>query len=173
VDNTCRWSPVFREKAWHRLTIKEATRGPVVWEVKAARVHLVDTSWPGAVSLPTDRQYWLIVARNPRTDEIKYFDSNAPGGARLTELVTVALGRWHVEKWFERAKQEACFGALEVGTYTSLIRHWRCLRMVMYFLAAQTQRLRGEKSADHAGAGGPGSEHAGVENLEPFAALVG
>jgi len=26
----------------------------------------------------------------------------------------------------------------------SLIRHWVCSRLVMYFLAAQTQRLRGE-----------------------------
>ena len=173
VDNTCRWSPVFREQGWRRLTIKEATRGPVVWEVKAARVHLVDTSWPGAVSLPTDRRYWLIVARNPRTDEIKYFVSNAPAGTSLPEMMTVAFGRWHVEKWFERAKQEAGLGAFEVRTYTSLIRHWLCSRMAMYFLAAQTQRLRGEKSADHAGAGGPGREHAGLKDLEPLAALVG
>ena len=68
----------------------------------------------------------------------------------------MAFARWHVEKWFERTKQEAGFGAFEVRTYRSLIRRWLCSRMVMYFLAAQTQRLRGEKSADHAGAGGGG-----------------
>ena len=78
-----------------------------------------------------------------------------------------------MEKWFERAKQEAGFGAFEVRTYKSLIRHWLCSRMVMYFLAAQTQRLRGEKSADHAGAGRRSGEHVGVEDLEPAMARVG
>ena len=171
VDNVCRHSPVFTRKKWHRLTIKHTTRGSVVWEVKAARVHLVDASGP--VSQPTDRRYWLIVARNPATGEVKYFVSNASAKATLQQMLRVAFARWHVEKWFERAKQEAGFGAFEVRTYTSLIRHWLCSRMVMYFLAAQTQRLRGEKSADHTGAGRRGGQHAGVEDLEPQMARVG
>jgi len=74
--------------------------------------------------------------------------------------------------WFERGKQEAGFGAFEVRTYKSLIRHWLCSCMVMYFLAAQTQRLRGEKSADHAGASGRCREHVGLEDLESLAAFV-
>jgi SRSO17 transposase len=171
ADNVGRHSPLFTDQTWRRMTIKDATRGPVVWEVKAARVHLMDTS--RGVPQPTDREYWLIVARNPTTEEIKYFVSNAAASATLKEMMTVAFARWHVEKWFERAKQEAGFGAFEVRTYRSLIRHWLCSRMVMYFLAAQTQRLRGEKSADHAGAGGGGGQYTGVEDLEPLAALVG
>jgi hypothetical protein len=58
-----------------------------------------------------------------------------------------------VEKWFERAKPEAGLGAFKVRTYTSLIRHWLSSRMMMYFLAAETQPLRGEESADYAGTG--------------------
>lgn len=78
VDNLCRFSPLFRDQAWERLTIKDATRGPIVWDIRAARVHLTDTSV--RPSRPTDRQYWLIVARNPATHEIKYFVSpGAPG----------------------------------------------------------------------------------------------
>ncbi len=170
VDNVCRFSPVFREKKWHRMAIKTTTRGPVVWQVKAERVHLVDAS--GSTSKPTDRRYWLIVARNEKTGELKYFVSNAPGNATLKKMMTVAFARWHVEKWFERAKQEAGFGAFEVRTYTSLIRHWLCSRMVMYFLAAQTQRLRGEKSEDHAGTGGRGGEKPGQQDLEPLLAFM-
>jgi len=170
VDNVCRFSPVFCEKKWHRMTVKDTTRGPMVWEVKTARVHLVDASV--SPSKPTDRLYWLIVARNVKSGEIKYFVSNAPANATRKTMMTAAFGRWHVEKWFERAKQEAGFGAFEVRTYTSLIRHWLCSRMMMYFLAVQTQRLRGEKSADHIGTGCRRSEYVGIKDMEPLLAFM-
>jgi len=173
VDNVCRYSPVFRQKPWRRVRIKDTTRGPVIWEIKAERVHLVDASNPdNNISFPTDRRYWLLVARNPRTSEVKYFISNASAKTTLKELLRIAFARWHVEKWFERAKQEAGFGAFEVRTYTSLIRHWLSSRIAMYFLAAETQRLRGEKSADHLGAGRGEREHVSVEDLEPMVACV-
>ena len=167
VDNVCFHSRVFTSQKWRRMRIKETTRGWVIWEVKAARVHLVDaTSADHNVSRPTDRLYWLVVARNPRTGEIKYFVSNASAGAGLERMMQVAFARWHVEKWFERAKQETGFGAFEVRTYRSLIRHWLCSAMVMYFLAAQTERLRGEKSADHAGASGGRGKPYGDEDVD-------
>ena len=170
VDNACRYSPVFTRKKWRPITIKDTTRGPVVWEVKAARVHLVDASAP--VSQPTGRQYWLIVARNPETDEIKYFVSNASAKTSLLSMLQIAFGRWHVEMWFRRAKQEAGFGAFEVRTYTSLIRHWLSSRMAMYFLATETQRLRGEKSADHARTGSRCREHRGHRTVETSTPLA-
>ena len=158
VENACRYSPVFREKAWRSVHIKDTTHGRCIWDIKAARVHLVDTDH--AVSRPTDRKYWLIMAKNPDTEEIKYFVSNAPAGANMQEMLQAAFARWHIEKWFERAKQEAGMGAFEVRTYCSLIRHWLCSRIAMLFLAEQTQRLRGEKSTDHAGASGDGRQPA-------------
>jgi SRSO17 transposase len=170
VDNACRWSRVFRDQGWYQITIKETTRGPQVWELKAGRVHLVDTS--GDVSHPTDRQYWLVMLHNPATDEYKYFVSNASGGANWKQMMTAAFARWHVEKWLERAKQETGFGAFEVRRYVGLMRHWLCSRLAMYFLAEQTQRLRGEKPADHSGAGGRGEQRPGDEDLESVLALV-
>jgi isoleucyl-tRNA synthetase len=91
----------------------------------------------------------------------------------VAELLRVAFGRWHIEKWFERAKQEAGFGAFEMRTYDGLIRHWLCTSIGMYFLAEQTQRLRGEKSADHAGTSGRRGQHAGGESLGDLAAILG
>jgi SRSO17 transposase len=171
VDNVCRYSPVFRDQEWQRVRIKETTRGPMIWEVKAGRVYLVDSSTKP--SRPTDRPYWLIVARNPTTGEIKYFVSNASAKEKLETMLGAAFARWHVELWFERAKQEAGLGAFEVRNYTSLIRHWLCSRMAMYFLAEETKRLRGEKSTDNAGASGRGRELSGDANLETRLALVG
>jgi len=170
VDNVCRFSPVFRDRDWYRITVKETTRGPQIWELKAGRVHLVDTT--GGRSQPTDREYWLIVARNTATGEYKYFLSNAAGGACWKQMMTAAFARWHVELWFERAKQEAGLGAFEVRTYMSLMRHWLCSRMAVFFLAEQTERLRGETSADHPGAGGRGGQRPGDADLEPLLAFA-
>ncbi|MCH8146458.1 MAG: IS701 family transposase [Planctomycetes bacterium] len=171
VDNLCRFSPLFREPPWQRVTVRHATRGPIVWEVKMARVHMV-VARPRP-SRPTDRRYALIVARNVDTGEIKYFISNAAASVPLCDLLTAAFARWQIELWFERAKQEAGFGAFEVRTYRSLLRHWFCSRLAMYFLAAQTQRLRGGKSADHAGASGRSGQRSGVDPLDAYVALAG
>ena len=171
VDNLCRFSPLFREQPWQRVTVRQATRGPIVWEVKMARVHLV-VARPRP-SRPTDRQYALIIARHADTGEIKYFVSNAAAGVPLSDLLTAAFARWQIELWFERAKQEAGLGAFEVRTYRSLLRHWFCSRLAMYFLAAQTQRLRGEKSGDHAGTGGGGGPRLGLDDLAANVALAG
>ena len=103
---------------------------------------------------------------------LKYFVSNAPASVSLEQLLAVAFARWHIEQWFQRAKQECGFGAFEVRTYKSLMRHWLCSRLVMYFLAAQTQRLRGEKPADHIGADRGGGQHVGREDLAQLPAVM-
>ena len=171
VDNLVRRSPAFTQQNWRTMQIKTTTRGPVTWKIKTARVHLV--THEKTVPQPTDRRYWLIAAKQPRTGEMKYFISNAAGNASLAAMLQAAFARWHIEKWFERAKQQAGFGAFEVRTYTSLIRHWLCSRLAMLFLAEQTHRLRGEKSEDHLRAGRRRGQHAGVEVLGSDVAVVG
>lgn len=181
ADNLCRFSPLFRKQPWQRVTVRDATRGPIVWEVKMARVHLVIAS--PRPSGPTDRQYALLIARRAKagemdpgdadTGEIKYFISNAAAGVPLSDLLSAAFSRWSIELWFQRAKQEAGLGAFEVRTYRSLLRHWFCSRLAMYFLAAETQRLRGEKSAHHAGTSGRGGQQLGLDALEPNLARAG
>jgi len=171
VDNLVRHSPAFTQQKWRATTIKTTTRGLVTWQIKAARVHMVIRE--RGVAQPTDRQYWLIAAKHPATGQMKYFISNAAKSVSLKSMLQAAFARWHIEKWFERAKQQAGFGAFEVRNYTSLIRHWLCSRLTMLLLAEQTHRLRGEKSTDHIGAGRRSGQHTGVEVLEPNLALVG
>jgi len=166
VDNLALYSPAFRDQPWKRCRVKDTTRGVLAWEYKAARIHLVDHQGSSHhAGVPTDRMYWLMVLRHPATGEIKYVVSNAGEQADVEEMIRVLLSRWQVEKWFERAKQEAGLGAFEVRTYQSLIRHWLCVRVAMCFLAEQTTRLRGEKSADHLRAGDGGGVDVGSEDL--------
>lgn len=168
VKNLATYSPVFTEQPWVRYRIKTTTLGPVEWEVKAAPVQLVGEADPTASgkSVPTDRRYWLIVARNVHSEEIKYIVSNAMD-ATVEEMLKALLARWQVEKWFERAKQEVGLGAFEMRNYPGLLRHWLICGMVMMFLAEQTTRLRGEKSGDHVGAGGQCREPDCLERLGP------
>jgi SRSO17 transposase len=171
VRHLVSYSPAFYRQAWTEVTVKDTTRGPQRWRYKAARVQLTNTR--EGKNVPTDRRYWLIVAQSAETKEIKYFVSNAPESVPVLELLRVAFGRWHIEKWFERAKQEGGFGDFEVRTYAGLIRHWLCSSMAMYFLAEETQRLRGEKSADNVGAGGRRGQHTCGKDLVDLAAIVG
>ena len=170
VRNVVRHSPVFHRQDWRKVKVKDTTRGRQVWHVKAARVQLVDGD--GSRSYPTDRRYWLIVARNAKTDEVKYIVSNASANTKVEDILRAALARWHVEKWFERAKQLAGFGDFEVRKYLGLMRHWLCSRIAMYFLAAQTTRLRGEKPADHIRAGDRCLQVAAGEDHQLLAAIV-
>ena len=173
VDDILRHSPVFYGQKWRTMEIKDTTRRQCIWNIKSAQVYLVKhIDGKAYCPVPTHRTYWLIVANNPETGEIKYFISNAPAKETLKTLLEIAFSRWHVEKWFERAKQECGFGAFEVRTYRSLIRHWLASRLAMYFLADQTNRLRGEKSADNAGAGSQCCEYAGVEYLAEISSFM-
>jgi len=166
VDNIVSHSPTFYGHPWRKMVIKDTTRGQCIWHVKSAQVYLVKHKDGKAYCpIPTDHTYWLIVAKNLQTGETKYFISNAPAKEKLETLMEIAFCRWHVEKWFERAKQECGFGAFEVRTYTSLIRHWLASRLSMYFLADQTHRLRGEKSADYIGTSSRCGEYAGLEDM--------
>jgi len=142
VDNVCRYSPAFTKQDWKAFTVKDQTRGPLVVQAKAALVHLVDASASdNNKSVPTDRKYWLIVVQL-KGGELKYFVSNAPATTEVSTMLRVGFSRYHIEQWFRTAKQEAGFGSFEVRTYRSLIRHWFCSRLAMYFLAERTHEMK-------------------------------
>jgi len=140
VDTAGKFSKPFKGKPWKKVKLTRKTLSPQVWEVRAAQVHL---SRDGK---PTDRTYWLIVARNVKTGETKYFVSNAPPKTALLTLMKVAFTRWGVEHVFRLAKTEIGFGHFEGRSYTGLIRHMTLCQLVLLFAAEQTGRLRGEKS---------------------------
>jgi SRSO17 transposase len=169
ADHLLTHSPIFTQQPWREVRVRAMTRGLSRWRMKTARVHLVGYRPPDhhKPSVPTDRQYWLIASENLATQETKFFVSNAPADADPEELLRAALGRWQVELWFERAKQEAGFGAFEVRTYQSLIRHWLCSRLAMFFLACQTKTLRKKKSQHHGRTGGPGGQRPELDPLAP------
>jgi SRSO17 transposase len=154
VDNAGKWSKPFKGKAWKRVKLARKTLADQVWEVRAAQVYLARDGGP------TERTYWLVVARHCRTGEVKYFVSNAPPRTALTTLLKVAFTRAGVEHVIRLAKSEAGFGHYEGRSYVGLMRHMTLCDLVLLFCAEQTDRLRGEKPGGDGGADRPGAEHA-------------
>jgi SRSO17 transposase len=154
ADNAGKWSKPFKGKPWTKVKLARKTLGDQTWEVRAAQVYL---SRDGR---PTDRTYWLIVARSVRTGEVKYFVSNAPPKTAPLTLLKVAFTRAGVEHLFRLAKSEVGFGHFEGRSYKGLMRHMTLCQLVLLFAAEQTDRLRGEKPGADGRADRPRDEHA-------------
>jgi SRSO17 transposase len=158
ADNLARYSSVWYQQNWQGVSLSRLTLDKQEWEVRAGQVYLLRR---GEL---TDRTYWLIVARNLATGEVKYFISNAPADTPLEKLLRVAFTRWNVEHAFRVVKSEVGFGHYEGRSYVALMRHMILCLIVMEFVAEHTDRLRGGKSGDHDGASVPSAEPA-LSNL--------
>lgn len=154
VDNLARFSSALNRQEWQGVTLSRWTLADQEWEVRAGQVYLLREK------RATQRTYWLIVACNRATGEVKYFVSNASPDTPLAQLLRVAFRRWHVEHALRVSKSEIGFGHFEGRNYVALMRHLILCLLVLGFVAEQTDRLRGEKSGDHPGAGVPGVEPA-------------
>ncbi len=152
VDNLARFSSAWNRREWHGVSLARLTLDNQEWEVRAGQVYLVRRG------ILSERTYWLIVARNVATGEVKYFISNAPIDTPVEKLLRVGFSRWHVEHTFRVAKSEIGFGHFEGRSYVALMRHMILCLLVMGFVAEHTDRLRGGKPGDHLGAGVPSAE---------------
>lgn len=142
----------FKGRGWKTFRVRHKTVGDSVWAARAGRVFI---SVEGACH---DQAYWLIVARNQKTQEVKYFISNAPPRTGLRRMLAAAFSRWGIEHLFRIAKSEIGLGHYEGRTYLGLMRHMALCQLTLLFIAEQTQRLGGEKPAVDPGAGGAGAE---------------
>jgi SRSO17 transposase len=146
------------QRADQRLRAAKARKGK---RYRLSHRTVQDSVWRAttAVVWVAGREHLLIVAINEATAEVKYFLSNATT-TPVARLLAVAFCRWSVEHNFRLAKQEAGLMHYEGRNYTGLMRHLILALVVLGFVATQTERLRGEKSACDCGAGVPGIEPA-------------
>ena len=144
VRNLATYSPVFRKQKWQRFRIKDAEKGPVVWEVKHARFYRKH----GPDGLP-GLAHTLIVARNVLApDEIKYFLCNLQIDGRtvtLEWLLWVAFSRWPIERCFEVAKSELGMDHFEMRSWRGIHRHLYLTHVSQLFCARMHQQLREKK----------------------------
>lgn len=142
VENVLRYSPLMRKQPWVAYHVKDASKGPMVWEVKRLVVYLKDEH-----DLPAGggKPYHLLVARNVlNPDEVKYFISNACESTPVETLLLVAFSRWRIERMFEDSKMELGMDHFEVRKYQSISRHLILSCVSHLFLAEFRQRHAGE-----------------------------
>jgi SRSO17 transposase len=156
VEELARSHPTLCDQAWETWRIKDSDKGPIVWKVKHAMLHVKDEE-----SLPT-KCYHLLVCDNPLTGERKYFISNAPAATPLQKLLQVAFSRWPIERCFEDQKSEVGLSHWEGRTWRGLQRHLILTSVSYLFLATACQRLRGKKSGDHRLPGPPSRQRRGA-----------
>lgn len=152
AQHLARFGKGFKGRGWKAYRVRHKTMPDSVWEARAGRVYV------SVEGRRHDQAYWLIVARNERTREVKYFVSNAPPRTSLKRMLAAAFSRWGIEHLFRVAKGEIGLGHYEGRRYLGLMRHMALCQLTLLFIAEQTQRLRGKKPAVDEGAGGAGAE---------------
>jgi SRSO17 transposase len=142
-----------------RHRVRQETRADAWWRADSLGVRV------------RGRDYTLVVAVNEATAEVKYVLSNA-AEEPLGRLLQVAFRRATIEHGFRLAKTEAGLTHYEGRLYVGLCRHLTLALIVLGFVSAHTDRLRGEKPSGDAGAGVPGVERA-MRGPAPSAARDG
>jgi len=143
VEELCRHARPMRGQEWTAFHIKDTEKGPMAWKVKSAPFWL----WRNEQVLSG---YHLLWAYNPLCpEEEKWFLVYDPLEDNLETWLHVAFARWPVERTLEDKKSELGFSHFEVRKYQAMMRHFYITLVSHLFLARQTERLRGEKSADH------------------------
>ena len=134
VNNLTRYSPAFTGQNWQRYRVKDTDRGPEVWEIKWSLFHRKHAG--KHPQKKPSKQHTLIVCRNVRTGEVKYFLCNCVvgrDGATLRWMLRVAFGRWVVETCFRTAKQELGMDHFEVRGWRCVHRHWYVTQLSYLF----------------------------------------
>ena len=137
VRNLATYSPIFRQQTWQRYRIKDTDKGPDVWEIKWS------PCWRKSADGLPGRRHCLIVARNVRTGEVKYFLANrVPGeqGTSLRRLLGIAFGRWSIESCFRQSKEELGLDHFEVRGWRCVHRHYYLVQLSQLFCARMRQK---------------------------------
>lgn len=120
---------------WHRLTIKEGSKGTLVADFAAMRVVAVREGLPGP-------EVWLVFRRHPDTGELKSYLSNAPAQTPLTTFAWLSGMRWPIETCFEDGKQEIGLGDYQLRSWRGWHHHMTLCILAHFFLVRLQLRLQ-------------------------------
>jgi SRSO17 transposase len=112
-----------RTLVWHRVTWRRGTKGPLGGQFAAARVKIGDgPRLPISGKVPTGEPLWLVGER--RSDNVeRYYLTNLPATATLTELAAAIKARWVCEQAHQQMKEELGLDHFEGRSWAGLHHH--------------------------------------------------
>jgi SRSO17 transposase len=116
---------------WHRLTWRRGTKGQLRGQFAAARVKIGDgAKLPTGWKIPGEETLWLVGERRSGGVE-RYYLTNLPASATLTELAATIKARWVCEQAHQQMKEELGLDHFEGRSWAGL-HHHVVLTMIAY-----------------------------------------
>lgn len=115
-------------RSWKLITIREGTKGYVGVFAQRHRVWLWD------VGTENVKEIWFVILKDPFTNEIKYFISNAKHDSTLTALTQKAAYRFFIERAFQDAKTSVGMADYQVRVWNGWHHHIAMVMLAMQFL---------------------------------------
>ena len=114
------------------FVLRDGSKGPQ--DVLCAVLRVVARRGPGP-------DVWLLLRRNPATDELKCYLSSGPADMPAERLVWLAVLRWPMEQCFRDGKQLFGLGDYEGRSWQGWHRHATLVMLAHFFVVRETLRL--------------------------------
>jgi SRSO17 transposase len=138
-----------RPEAWHTVTWRRGTKGPLAAGFAAMRVCVADGPELARGQHLPGEVLWLVGERRA-TGERKYYLTNHPAGTALPTLVAAIKARWVCEQAHQQLKVELGLDHFQGRSWAGL--HHHALLTLIAFAFLQHLRLR---EAARGGSGAP------------------
>lgn len=123
---------------WIKRAISEGSKGPVIAEIKCLRC--VSCRKENRLFMPKS-EIWVYI-RKHEDGTIKYFVSNLPSDASISELDRLATARWSIEQCFQECKSYLGMTHYETRSYQAWHRHMLFVMIAQLFVTALRRSLK-------------------------------
>jgi SRSO17 transposase len=113
---------------WKLITIRHGTKGYVGVYARRKRVWLWEEGTAEA------QEVWLVIIRDPFTNELKYHISNAAQMVTLTRMVRMAACRFYIERTFQDAKTSIGMADYQMRVWIGWHHHMAMVMLALMFL---------------------------------------
>jgi SRSO17 transposase len=149
------WSQSLGEEAWHRIDVRDGSKGPLVVEaVKRRMMSRTHRRQPG------DEEMLVVIRYRDRDQQevvkVDYYLSNATPETPVWEFARVAKAEHRIEECIQRSKSEAGLADYEVRNWTGWQHHQTLSLLATWFLVRETERGKKMDPCDNLTADSPG-----------------
>jgi SRSO17 transposase len=149
------WSQSLGEEAWHRIDVRDGSKGPLVVEaVKRRMLSRTHRRQPG------DEEMLVVIRYRDRDQQevvkVDYYLSNATPETPVWEFARVAKAEHRIEECIQRSKSEAGLADYEVRNWTGWQHHQTLSLLATWFLVRETERGKKMDPCDDLAADSPG-----------------